>query len=474
MNLFGLTITRAAARQVSAAARVPVRGTGGLYNLLSTVREPYTGAWQQNQEIRADTVLASPAVYSCVSLIAADISKLGLRLVAVDAAGIWRPVEAAAFSPVLRKPNRYQTRIKFIEQWVTSKLVTGNTYVLKQRSNRNTIDALYVLDPSRVTPLVAPDGSIYYELKRDDLSGIPDSAVRPGGTTIPASEIIHDSMICLFHPLIGISPIYACGLSAMQGLQIQANSNNYFSNGAQPGGILTAPQEIGDEVAARLKSEWVTSFTGANAGKVAVLGDGLHYEPLAMSAVESQLIEQLKWTAETVCSCFHVPVWKINVAEMPSGLTNIEALNQQYYSDCLQQLIENLELCLDEGLELPKPYGTKFDLDDLLRMDSSTRAKVAADGVGAGVLSPNDARKRYFNLGAVIGGDTPYLQQQNFSLEALAKRDAMDDPFAGSPDAGAVVQRLFSAKPPADDPTFAERLAESVNRKCIAAGLYES
>ncbi|MEP8872515.1 portal protein [Enterobacter hormaechei] len=32
----------------------------------------------------------------------------------------------------------------------------------------------------------------------------------------------------------------------------------------------------------------------------------------------------------------------------------------------------------------------------------------------------------------IPGGDALYLQQQNFSLEALARRDASDDPFAKS------------------------------------------
>jgi hypothetical protein len=56
-------------------------------------------------------------------------------LVEQDSNGIWKEVDVAAFSPVLRKPNRYQNRIKFIEQWVVSKLLHGNTYVLKQRDN---------------------------------------------------------------------------------------------------------------------------------------------------------------------------------------------------------------------------------------------------------------------------------------------------------------------------------------------------
>jgi len=32
----------------------------------------------------------------------------------------------------------------------------------------------------------------------------------------------------------------------------------------------------------------------------------------------------------------------------------------------------------------------------------------------------------------VAGGESPYLQQQNFSLAALAKRDAKLDPFSAS------------------------------------------
>ena len=49
---------------------------------------------------------------------------------------------------MLRKPNRYQTRIKFVEQWMMSKLTAGNTYVLKQRDERSVVTALYVLDPA--------------------------------------------------------------------------------------------------------------------------------------------------------------------------------------------------------------------------------------------------------------------------------------------------------------------------------------
>ena len=114
-------------------------------------------------------------------------------------------------------------------------------------------------------------------------------------------------MICLFHPLIGVSPMFASGLAARQGLNIQGGSATFFANGSQPGGVLTAPGAISDDTATRLANFWNTNFTGANAGRIAVVGDGMKYETMTMSAADAQLIEQLKWTADVVCSTLPRP-----------------------------------------------------------------------------------------------------------------------------------------------------------------------
>jgi HK97 family phage portal protein len=298
---------------------------------------------------------------------------------------------------------------------MTSKLVHGNTYVLKGRDRRGIVTALYILDPTRVRPLVADDGSVYYELCRDNLSNLQDDRL-----VVPAKEIIHDVMVPLYHPLCGVSPIAACGLPATQGLAIQNNSTRFFQNGGRPGGIITAPGYINEEMAQRLKAHWESSYSGENMGRTAVLGDGLQYQPIVMSNTDAQLVEQLRMTAETVCSAFHVPAHMVGVGPAPT-YNNIEALNQEYYSQCLQAHIESIELLLDEGLELPKPYGTEFDLDGLLRMDSKTKAEAARQAIQSGV-APNEIRKKYFDLGPVAGGETPYLQEQQWPLRHLAER----------------------------------------------------
>ena len=183
------------------------------------------GAWQQNQEITAETSLTYSAVFACVTLIASDIAKLGLRLVQVDEFGVWTETTSAAFSPVLRKPNRYQNRIKFIDQWMMSKLIHGNTYVLKERDSRGLVVALYVLDPTKVTPMVATSGDVFYELQREDLAGLE----REEALVVPAREIIHDKMVPLYHPLVGVSPIHACGVAASAGARDPEQRDGVFS-----------------------------------------------------------------------------------------------------------------------------------------------------------------------------------------------------------------------------------------------------
>ena len=420
MQLFGLTIARSDPRG-AAKTLAPVDNRGGWWPV---VREAFAGAWQQNVVVDHNAALAFHAVFACITLIASDVSKLRVKLVAQDSNGIWKETTSPAYSPVLRKPNVFQNRIQFFENWVLSKLSRGNTYVLKIRDNRNVVTGLVVLDPTRVTPLVSDSGAVYYQCSNDRLAGLET------GVIIPAREIIHDRFNCLFHPLVGLSPIYACGLAAVQGLAIQNNSAKFFTNGARPGGILTAPGRINDETAERLKRDWEANYSGANAGKVAVLGDNLKYEALAATPQEAQMVEQLGWTAGVVCSTFHVPPYKVGLGEWPRG-ESVQSLNLEYYTQCLQPLIETAELCLDEGLEMPAPFGSEFDIDGLLRMDSVSMISSLKDAVSGGIMAPDEARAK-IDLGPTPGGAVPYLQQQNYSLEALAKRDAQADPFASA------------------------------------------
>lgn len=424
MTIFGFEIQRKAA--VPVGTQLASATSRSAWSSIYRVLESFSGAWQTNVEVTLTDVLSHPIVYACISLISSDIGKMGgARLVMKDDDRIWSEFESAAFSPVLRKPNHYQNSIQFAEQWMVSKLGWGNTYVLKLRDQRQVVTSMYVLDPQRVTPLVAPNGDVYYELKRDDISAQPLETV-----IVPASEIIHDRMNCWYHPLVGLPPIHACGLAATMGLKILNNSANLFANGSRPGGILTAPGDITQETADRMKANWDANYTGDNFGKVAVLGNGLTYTPMAFTAVDTQVTEQSEAVNRLICAAFGVPAHMVGVGPNPLN-NNVAALGQQYYNQCLQRHIEAIERLLDDGFGFSdgkidgKQYGTEFDTSVLLRMDTASLMAAIQDGMKAGVLTPNEGRFM-LNRPPVKGGATPYLQIQNSSIAAIDWREQQE------------------------------------------------
>lgn len=389
----------------------PVSSNAGAW--FPVIREASGGAWQRDEKIEVDTALSHSAVFACVDLIAKDIGKLPARI-ARRSGGYWAPVDHV-YDGLLRKPNPYQTRAQFLSAWITCKLLHGNVYALKQRNAAGRIIALHLLDPARVQPLVSSgDGSVFYRLSMSQLAGLHEDV------TVPAREIIHDRGITPFHPLVGVSPLMAAGIAANQGLAIQKNAVAFFKNAARPSVVLTAPGLVTREKATEIKNYWDAAYRGPNAGSVAILSDGIKPELMTMTSADAQVIEQLNFTAQDVCRAFHVPAWKIG-AGPAAPYTSAEQTGLTYYADCLQALIESLEQCLDEGLNLPANERTELDVDALLRMDTIARFDAYGKAIGAGWMMPNEARQRE-GMAPVEGGDTCYMQQQNYALAALAHR----------------------------------------------------
>lgn len=405
---FDISLKRSAVAAEKSLSNVPV--SRGWWPL---VREPFTGAWQQNKEQRLDTLLNYPALYACVNRIASDIGKLPFSLKSRDARGIWTDIESPAFSPVLRKPNHYQTGQQFREYWALSRLTQGNVYVLKERDSRNIVVGMYILDPCRVMPLVSDSGEVFYQLYTDNLNLLPDGF---NELVVPASEIIHDRCICPFHPLIGLPPIAAAYLPTLKNMRILKSSAEFFGNNAQPSGILSAPGAISDDTAKRLSEHWNTNFTGENSGKVAVVGDGLAFVALGSKSVDAQMVEQLRYSDEQICQPFGIPPFKIGLGTIPSGL-GVDAINQLYYDDALQSPIQAMETLLTEGLNAT-PYKVDMDETVLMRMDAGKKADYHKTLIDAAIETINEGRLE-FNLSPLDGGDTVYKQQQDFPLNII-------------------------------------------------------
>lgn len=414
MRIFGLEIRRAKALSPANDWRHGWR----------VIHEPFTGAWQRNEEIKVGDLTCYPTLYACLNRISQDIGKLPFVLKREDSNGIWNTVENPAYSPVLRKPNSYQTAQQFRESWILSKLTDGNAYILKQRDNRGVVTALYVLDPCRVIPMVSESGAVFYQLNYTTAQNLLPASYPAEQLIIPASEIIHDRMNCLHHHLIGVPPLCAAYWPAVKNLRILKSAAEFFANNAQPGGILTAPAGMSDEDAAALKAFWEENYAGQHAGRIAVIGADMKFTPFAMKSADSQLVEQMRYSDEQICQPFGIPPFKVGIGAIPAGL-GVDAINQLYYADALQGHIEAMENLLDEGLRISRPEGVELDLEPLLRMDEGKRAEVATKLVGGGIETPNEGRLR-FNRAPLEGGDTVYMQQQDFPLDQVRKNKIVD------------------------------------------------
>src|SRR5262245_4440568 len=56
------------------------------------VNEPFTGAWQRNQDMRFESLLSHHAIYRCVTMISQDIAKMRIKLVENVGLDLWTPI----------------------------------------------------------------------------------------------------------------------------------------------------------------------------------------------------------------------------------------------------------------------------------------------------------------------------------------------------------------------------------------------
>lgn len=424
----GRAVEKAAVRPSDLPAELkPVGGfLGSFFNIGGIVHEPFAGAWQRNVSEASDrSILAFSAVYACIAIISGDLAKLPLRIMRKLPGGGYAEAVNHPMTAVLYAPNHYQTRVDFVQQFVVSLLMNGNTYVWIERDARGVPAALYVLNPQTVRPLIAETGDVFYLVTRDRLAGM---GATPSAVTIPASEIIHHRLATLDHPLVGVTPIYAAASSAMVGARAMMNSARFFANQSRPSGIITSPGTVSKETAIELKEQWEANYGPRGQGRTAVLGEGMKWEPMTMTAVDAQLIEQLRYSVEDVARVFRVPPFLLGELSKVT-YRNSEQLNRMYYSGCLQYHMEAIETRLDMAFKLASDVEIEFDLDPLLRTEMDVRFEAYQKAIQSGFKTINEIRAKEGDA-PIDGGNEPLIQVQYTPLSQLGKTPPAPPPPA--------------------------------------------
>lgn len=418
------------------------------------IRESFPGAWQMNAPPvqMSPPLLSFSAVYTCVNVISSDIAKLPVKLWRVQKTGGRKLADDHPIYRMLQNPNPYQTHVDFFSYFFVSLLLAGNAYAFLSRNAAGVIDRMDVLNPAFVRPLVAETGDVFYQIGRS--TSLPlvtqfDPAGE-GGYIVPARHIIHHRIMCVDHPLVGVTPLYAAAMSASVGVKASASSAEFFANMARPSGVLTAPGKVSAELSKRLTAEWDANYGPGRAGRTAMLGDGLKWERITLSAVDSQLIDLLKWSVADVARVYRVPGFLLGELDKVT-YRNSETLMRTYYSGCLQYHLEALEARLDTAFNLASDVELEFDVDAILRTDLDVRFAAYKEGIQSGFLTINEARAQE-GLQNVDGGDEPMMQVQYRPLSVLAEDTpiAPPGPAAPAPPAPPTEPKLPAEQPPSE------------------------
>jgi len=422
----------------------------------------YTG-----ESITPARALEAPSVYACVRLIASSISRLEWQVLRETPDG-----KIAEPAHPLHNLLNYEASddvgaIQLREKLLTDCLLTGNAYAYIHRDPAGRPVALEALRPDYVHMYRDPQNQPYYQVWTGRYTGTnAEKAMR----RFRAYDMFHLVGPTTFDGLLGVPPIHLGRDVIALELEITEYVTRFISNNAVPAGTLQMPGRLSPEASKRLREAWQAAHGGASrAGRVAVLEDGLKYEPISGTFKDSELIEMRKYCRQQIAAMFQVPAHKVGDTEAGS-YNSTEQADSEFVKMTLASWAAKLELEASRKLIVRgEPFCTRLDFGSLLRADMSTRFQAYATAITNGILTPNEVRALE-GRPAVDGGDVIRLpmnteapgQQPAAAPTAPADASESEEPSVDiGPDE---IEPEASSAPeePADDDAEAQRAAAGI------------
>ena len=370
------------------------------------------GPTAAGKSVNERSAMQLTAVYACVRILAEGIAGLPLHLYQCGKNGSReKAVDHPLYFLLHDEPNPEMTSFVFRETLMTHLLLYGNCYCQIIRDGRGQVTALYPLMPNQMSVDRDEKGQLYYTYLR---SGDEADTMKKGTVYLLPEDVLHIPALG-FDGLVGCSPIAMAKNSIGVGLACEEYGAKFFANGAAPSGVLEHPGTIKDIT--RLRESWNAIYGGSkNAGKVAILEEGMHYSPISISPNEAQFLETRKFQMDEIARIFHVPPHMIGDLER-STFSNIEQQSLEFVKYTLNPWVCRWEQALTRSLLSPKEkreYSIKFNVDGLLRGDYQSRMNGYAVGRQNGWMSANDIREleNLDRISAEQGGDL-YLVNGN-------------------------------------------------------------
>lgn len=366
----------------------------------------FFGNTSAGKPVNEHTAMQMTAVYSCVRILSETLAGLPLHVYRYnDSGGKEKYLKHPLYKLLHDEPNPEMTSFAFRETLMSHLLLWGNAYAQIIRNARGEVIALYPLMPNKMTVDRDSKGRLFYLYSRtsDDAPTLGDDSQ----VYLAPSEVLHIPGLG-FDGLIGYSPIAMAKNAVGLAIATEEYGAKFFANGAAPGGVLEHPGTIKDPQ--KVKESWNAAYQGSqNAHRVAVLEEGMKYQPIGISPEQAQFLETRKFQINEIARIFRVPPHMLADLEK-SSFSNIEQQSLEFVKYTLDPWVVRWEqsMCRALLMESEKPIVfIKFNVDGLLRGDYVSRMSGYATARQNGWMSANDIREleNLDRIPAQFGGD---------------------------------------------------------------------
>ena len=380
--------------------------------------QSYVSSWAwTGKTISPDNAMEAPTVYACVRLISQTLARMPWQVLRNSADGASNDVTHPVWSLLNAEANEDCTSFVMREAQISDCLLYGNSFAFINRNPAGTPVGLERLRPDLMYMMRDAANQPYYQYwtgKADEKASeeIKQRKFRPYDILHivgpSADGMLGEAAIHRMRDLIGME------------LELQEFTSRFFANNCRPAGVLSMPGRLSAEGANRLREAFARVHSGAqNAGRVAILEEGLKYDAISTNAKDSDLDSMKKFCRQQIAAAFNVPSHRVGDNDGVS-YSSAEQANAVFVQSTLAGWAARLEQEVNRKLlKRGDDVTTRISFDDLLRGDMSTRFSAYAVAVTNGILTPNEIRARE-GLPAVEGGESIRLPLNTSTPTAAA------------------------------------------------------
>jgi HK97 family phage portal protein len=321
------------------------------------------------EQVSDDSAMQLSAVWGCVDILAELVSTLPVDEYR-DIAGVPREQSSAFLDDPAGDGSGFEV---WCRQLMVSELLRGNGYgYITRLGSDGWPQNIEMIHPDRVT-LHEVSGSLQWRL--DD---------KPIGKW-PLGPLWHLPAYNVPGSPVGMSPIKYASQTIGLGLAAQKFGSRWFADGKIPAATLESDQQISEDQAKALKARLVETLNGNR--EPLVLGAGVKFTPIQISAEESQFLETIKANSDDIARFFF---------RRPPGeggqvtYANVEARSLDMLTYSVGTWLIRIERSLTRLR--PRPRYVKFNPDALVRVDLASRYKAHDTAIRSGWKNRDEVR----------------------------------------------------------------------------------